>query len=179
MIDPLASRRWLFRLLFATLTLAVMLILLLPLNTAPSQVPGPDLVLCLAFAWVQRRPDYVPTALLALVFLLADLLLMRPPGLWAVLALLGAEFLRSRMQGSSELPFIAEWAFTAAIIAGVMLGYWVMLTVAMVPHATPVLATMQAAMTILAYPLVVFVSRTTFNVQRITPSEMDPSGGAR
>ena len=43
---------------------------------------GPDLLIAFAFAWSLRRPEYVPSLLLALLFLLADLLLQRPPGLW-------------------------------------------------------------------------------------------------
>jgi len=40
---------------------------ILPLSTEPGSVPGPDVVLCLTFAWVLRRPEYVPALLIAAV----------------------------------------------------------------------------------------------------------------
>ena len=61
--------------------------LLLPLQTTPRSLAGPDLLLAFAVAWCLRRPEFVPPLALALAFLLADLLLQRPPGLWALLAL--------------------------------------------------------------------------------------------
>ena len=57
-------------------------------------VIGPDLLIAFALAWSLRRPEYVPTLLLAILFLLGDLLLQRPPGLWALLALLACENLK-------------------------------------------------------------------------------------
>ena len=62
----------------------------------PGRLPGPDIILLIALSWIVMRPDYVPVLLLAVVFLLTDLLLMRPPGLWTALAVLAGEFLRNR-----------------------------------------------------------------------------------
>ncbi len=54
---------------------------MLPL--APGRVlwPGPDLSLCLAMVWVLRRPEQVPVLTIGLIFLIEDIMLLRPIGL--------------------------------------------------------------------------------------------------
>ena len=75
---------------------------------------GPDLMLAFTFAWVLRRPDYVPVLLIAAIFLLEDMLLMRPPGLWtADRADRDRDPARSREPRPREMPFMAEWAMVA------------------------------------------------------------------
>ncbi|MGB8621516.1 MAG: rod shape-determining protein MreD [Paracoccaceae bacterium] len=179
MITPQTSSLWLHRLLFVALAAVLLFLHLLPLDATPSRFPGPDLLLCLAFAWVQRRPDYLPPLLLAGVFLMTDILLMRPPGLFTALVVLGAEFLRSRHQGSVELPFPAEWLFTSVAVAGVNLGYVLVLGITAAPHAAWSMAAVQTVMTIIFYPLVVLLVRLSFNLRRLTPGEFDPSGARR
>jgi hypothetical protein len=53
-------------------------------------------MLALTFAWVLRRPEFVPPLLIAAMILLGDLMFHRPPGLWAALVLVTAETLRVR-----------------------------------------------------------------------------------
>ena len=56
--------------------------------------PAPDLMLALTLAWVVRRPDLLPAPLIAAYFFVEDILMMRPPGLWALIVLGATEFLR-------------------------------------------------------------------------------------
>ena len=88
MNEQVSSRLWTMRLAFAFLVLAILFFRLLPLQTDVGGLIWPDFVLGFALAWSVRRPEFVPAVLLAGVFLLSDLLLQRPPGLWAVLALI-------------------------------------------------------------------------------------------
>ena len=74
-----SSRTWPMRAAFVALSLALIFVHLLPLETVPRKWAPPDILLAFAFAWVLRRPDYVPALLVAGVFLMADLLLQRPP----------------------------------------------------------------------------------------------------
>jgi rod shape-determining protein MreD len=48
--------------------------------------------------------------------LLADLLFLRPPGLWAAIVVLGHEFLRNREQGLRDMPFFVEWGLVASLL---------------------------------------------------------------
>ena len=102
MIDPATSQRWLYRSLFVGICMVIVFFQILPLSTLPTSVPGPDLLLCLTFAWVHRRPEFVPPLVIALVFLTVDMLTQRPPGLRVALilvhALLRAERVAQAMQ---------------------------------------------------------------------------------
>ncbi len=88
-------RLWLMRAAFLLLVVAVLFFHLLPLETSPRRWAAPDLILGFACAWCLRRPEYVPAVSLAALFLLTDLLFQRPPGLWATLALIGCEYLKT------------------------------------------------------------------------------------
>ncbi len=172
MLDPATSRKWIFRLLFCAIAALLIFVHLLPSDALPRHFPGPDLLLCLAFAWVQRRPDFVPPLLLAGVFFMADLLFMRPPGLWTALTLIGAEFLRTRHQGSAEMPFGVELLFTAVVIVAMTVAYVLVLSATGAPHAALSMYMVQMLMTILFYPVVVLLSRHGFDLRRPTPAEL-------
>lgn len=174
MVDPATTQRWTHYALFVALSAVLLFILILPLSTTPQKIPGPDLLVCLAFGWVQRRPDTLPPVLLAAILLIADFLLMRPPGLWAILTLLGAEFLRSRHQGSGEMPFPAEWGFVAVVVIVMALADWVILGITVVPHHGLPSALIRAVMTIVAYPVIVLLIRQVFNIRRTGTGDLEP-----
>ena len=96
MIGSPVRRRLVGQSLYVGLVLMSLFLRLRPIDPGRVGWPGPDLILCLTLAWVQRRPDYLPAGLVAAVILAEDLFMLRPPGLWAALTVLGAEFLRSR-----------------------------------------------------------------------------------
>lgn len=179
MVDPVTSQRWLFRVLFVLLAALMLFVRLLPISGSTGGLPGPDLLFCLGFAWVQRRPDVLTPPLLAAVLLLADLLLGRPPGLWAALGLLGAEFLRSRHQGSGEMPFVLEMAFVAAVVVGTTLAYWALMGLLAVPHTGLGRGLIQAVFTLLAYPVVTGLSALAFRLHPLDPAEADAKGATR
>lgn len=110
-MDKAVSYLWLMRGTYVLLAFAVVFLHLLPLNTRPDRWPFPDVMIALTFAWVLRRPDYVPMLVVAMVMLISDLLLQRPPGLLGrvgcagdVLPSLGrAKHARHRVSGRVEL----------------------------------------------------------------------------
>ena len=108
MVDPASASRISHRLLFVAIAALILFLRLLPLTAEPVRWPGPDLILCLTFAWILRRTDYLPAYLIVIVFFVDDLLSMRPPGLWTLLALFATEFLRSREMLLRDLPFALE-----------------------------------------------------------------------
>jgi rod shape-determining protein MreD len=176
MAEPLAAGVWSHRTLYVALAGVLLFLRLLPLGSVAGTWPGPDLLLCLTLVWVLRRPDYVPALLIALVVLLEDLLLMRPPGLWAALVVLAAEFLRIRTGLTRELGFLVEWLLVAAVILAAVLGYRLVLAVVMLPQAGLGQTLVQATGTILCYPLVVGVSRVAFGVRKPATGETDAYG---
>lgn len=173
MIDPLILRAWILRALFVSLALAVFFFKFLPINLLPAGWPGPDLLALLAFAWVLRRPEYLPLLLVVGVFLASDLLFMRPPGLWTALMVMGVEFLRARRQISHEQTFLTEWAVVAIVYLVQTTAYYsiLALTFSGLPEMAPV--AIGTIGTLILYPLVVVLSHFGLGVRQMTPTEAD------
>lgn len=167
---------WGMRAAFVLVALVIMFFHLLPLDTLPRKWSPPDLLLATAMVWSIRRADFVPTLLIALVMFLADLLLQRPPGLWALLVLLGCEFLKSRLAGHRDTPFLGEWFAIAVVVIVITLLNRVILGILAVEQAHVALVMVQAIMTIAAYPIVVLVSQSLFRVNRLSPAEAEAMG---
>lgn len=176
MVDGFSAGVWLHRGLYVGLALALLFLRLLPLGSLAGSWPGPDLLFCLTLVWVLRRPDYVPAGLIAMVVLLEDLLLMRPPGLWAALVVLAAEFLRSRAALTRELTFALEWLLVAAVVLATVLAYRLVLGIVMLPQVGFGQAMVQAIGTILCYPLAVGASWLAFGVRKPATGEVDAYG---
>jgi rod shape-determining protein MreD len=138
---------------------------------------GPDLLVAFAFAWSMRRPEYVPTLLLAALFLLADLMLQRPPGLWAILALLACENLKGRSRTLRDATFGAEWVAVAIWLTGILILNRIVLLLLLVQPPELRLSLLELGITVLIYPGVVFVTRSVMGVRRAAPGELDALGG--
>jgi rod shape-determining protein MreD len=164
------------RLAFPVLALILMFFHLLPLDTLPSRWAPPDLLLALALAWSLRRPDFVPAVLIGATMLVADMMFQRPPGLFAMLVVLGCEFLKSRVMPHRETAFAAEWLAVAVVICGIVVLNRSILAVLAVAQAPLGLTLMQAVLTIAAYPLVVVLSQTLLGVRKLSPAEAEVLG---
>jgi rod shape-determining protein MreD len=164
------------RAVFLGVTLLVLLVNLLPLQTLTRGWTGPDLVFCFALVWCVRAPNYVPLFLLALVFLLADFLLSRPPGLMAALMLLACNDLQARMARNRDSGLLAEWVRASVLIFAVMLAYRVVLGLLLVPVPSMTLLLLQALVTALSYPIIVGVSALLFGVRHKGSGEFDRTG---
>ncbi len=204
--NPLGRRRWIGQLIFAGLSLFIIFTHLIPLETAPPSFGGvslqpvqqrgsslaaggevenffdparwiaPDLLILLACVWVVRRPSFAPVWMIAVIFLLADMLFQRPPGLWTALTLFLTEVLRRRSRSMRTLPFMLEWGTVTVGITTISVVYWFTLSMVMVPQAQVGLALLQLCLTLIAYPAVVFVSYALFGVSRAAPGEVDALG---
>lgn len=169
-------RIWLGRGLYALLCAAILFLQLLPMETMPRRWGSPDFVLLITLAWAARRPDHVPAVLIAAVFLLSDMLLHRPPGLWTALVLILTEVLRARARSLRVVPFPLEWAGVTAGIVAITLAYRLVLSLTGVPQAPFGLTVTQMMLTIMAYPLVALLSHLLFGVSRPAQGEVDSFG---
>jgi len=165
-----------YRLLFVGLAVCLLFLRLLPVDSGTEGWPGPDLLLCLICAWTMRRPDFLPVGLVAAVVVMEDLILMRPPGLWAALVVMAAEFIRSRVALTRELTFAVEWLLVAGIMVSLFLSYRVIFALAFVPQAGFGYAMVQVIWSILCYPLVVVVSRLALDLRKPAMGEVDAYG---
>jgi len=176
MSDPNPARPWTMRLAFAGLILLILFFHLLPLQTAAGGLIWPDLILAFALTWSVRRPDYVPLPLLAVMFLLADLLLQRPPGLWAALALVACNQLQIRSLSLRDAGLAAELWMAAAWIVAVGVAYRLILGLTLIEGPALGPALIQIIVTVLAYPLVVAMTHAVMGVRKATPGDLDSTG---
>jgi rod shape-determining protein MreD len=176
MIDPITSRRLLFRSLFVLMCGLIMFGKLLPLSTLPSNFPSADLLFVFTAVWIMRRPNFAPVWLIVPLHLLADFLFLRPPGLWTAISLLGFEFLRNKRMGPSEIPIIGEIPMAAGTFAVMFVVYSVVLTVFGVQTAGVWPGVLHILMTIVAYPFAILVSHFIFRVRRLRPGDLEDDG---
>jgi len=192
MIDGATREVWAHRILFVVLALIFLFFRLLPLGEviAPcgpddsgcrllawfSHMPGPDLLLCIIFAWTMRRPDYLPVLLIAAVVLLEDLIVLRPPGLWTGLVVLVSEIIRSRVALTRELNFGVEWLLVSAMMVVLLIVYRLAFGLVLLPQPPFGFAMVQVIWSILCYPLVVFLSRVVLDLYKPGMGEVDAYG---
>ena len=196
MVDPITWRRFQYRTLFVVVSALVIFGQLLPLNTEPAVVqlidpvngqiieegssylslPGPDWLFCLTAAFLMRRPRWAPVALIVFVHLMADVLYLRPLGLWPAISLVAYEFLRRQTNASNEVSLLLEVAlvvgsFTAAVFANALVQ--LVLAVPQPGFGTTLLHILTTA---IAYPFVIAVTHFILRVKRASVRELDSDG---
>lgn len=176
MISLWRAAHWGYRALFLALALVLLFLRLLPLGNTAGALPGPDLMLCLILAWVMRRPDYLPLGLIVLVVLAEDMILARPPGLWTALVVLASEFLRSRAALTCELNFVVEWLLVTGLMMGMLLAYRLVFAVALLPQPPFGFSVVQILWSVVAYPVVVGLSRLVLDLRKPATGETDDYG---
>lgn len=193
MIDGASREVWLHRVVFVTVAVLLLFYRLLPLGTHGEtpcgaaatfcnlttwlgSLPGPDLLVCIVFAWTMRRPDYLPVLLIAAVVLVEDLVLLRPPGLWTALVVMASEFVRGRVALTRELSFGIEWLLVSALMVAMLLIYRMFFGLVLLPQPPFGFALMQVIWSILCYPIVVFLSRIVLDVYKPAMGEVDNYG---
>ena len=176
MISLWRAAHWGYRALFLGLALLLLFLRLLPLGADAGRFPGPDLILCMIMAWVMRRPAYLPVWLIAAVVLAEDLILMRPPGLWTALVVMGSEFIRSRAALTRELNFVVEWLLVTGLMVAMLLAYRLVFALALLPQLPFGFAVVQVLWSALAYPLVVGASRLVLDLRKPATGETDDYG---
>lgn len=176
MVDPVTMRRFLFRLQFLGVCGLLLFYKMLPLSTEPGRIPGPDLLFVFTAAVVMRRPNFAPVLLIVLVHLVADLLFMRPPGLWAAVTLLAYEFLRARRLRDSEVPVPAEIMMVVGVFAASVVAYTLVLAIFAVPQPGIATLAIHILTTAVCYPFAIAVVHYILRVRRLKPGELDDDG---
>ncbi|MDB6182043.1 rod shape-determining protein MreD [Paracoccus fistulariae] len=144
-----------------------------------SRWPGPDIAMCLTFVWVLRRPDQVPALLVVLIFLIEDVLLYRPPGLWPLFMLLGTEAARSREVRWRDQPFVLEWLRVSILMGAMILGYRIVQFTFLLPVPSLGQVLLQYIATVMVYPVVALAARLLIGLRRISPVEAEMMRYAR
>jgi len=136
------------------LGLAAIYLALMPYSLGAERLPAPDLVFCLALAWVVRRPAEAPLWAILALGLAADALLSRPLGLGALGLLLAAEAMRGNAASLGAGSIAVEWLSAALLFLAAALGAQVALQLTFAEAPGLGLLTRHVAATALAYPFV-------------------------
>lgn len=179
MIDPARSRRLVGQAAYVGIGLTILVVALLPLSPGRVGWPGPDLLVALTLAWVLRRPEQVPVAVIAALALTADVLLMRPIGLGAAIMVAGSEAARLREHRWRAQGFLVEWLRVGVLMGAMVLADRVLRTILAVPQTLAPMPPLgqdllRLIATVAAYPLVVWVARTLAGLRRAAPGETEP-----
>ncbi|OIP82036.1 MAG: hypothetical protein AUK37_09785 [Rhodobacterales bacterium CG2_30_65_12] len=171
MIDPATLHRFGFAMLLLVLGAFSIFFRMLPVGPMTGGWPPPDLIVLLGFAWVLRRPDFVPVLLFGVLMLVSEFMFFRPPGPGAALAVIGLEALRGRAGLLGEQTFPVEWATVAAVLVLMFVAERTLLAVFFVERAPFGLSLIGLVVNIAVYPLVAAVSVWAFRVRRLAPGE--------
>ena len=164
---------WGFRIGYVLLAMGYICYQLLPLGPAEGLLVAPDLLLALTIAWVLRQPSVVPIGLIALVFLMADFLLQRPPGLLTAITLLVTEFLKFRRIPITEFNFLIEWSWVAGAVLAITVAERMALWVLLAPQTSLGLALVHALTTVAVYPIIVLISHYLLGLHRLGPADAE------
>jgi rod shape-determining protein MreD len=171
--DQASRQLWIHRGLYILLAMMIVSYKLMPLGFSSALFPAPDLLLALTFAWLVRQPDVVPVAFIVSVFLLADFLFLRPPGLWTVLVLLGTETIRRRRAQMTEMPFLLECATFAVMVFALLVINRIVHWGLLLDQSTLGLTLTHGIVTVLCYPIIVALSKFAFGLHRLRPTESE------
>ena len=178
MIEAARRRRLSGQIMFVLLGLAILFVRLLPLTPGAVAWPGPDVLLCLTLAWVLRRPEQVPVLVIAALFMVENMLLQRPLGLWAAIVVLGTEAARPHEGRWREQAFLFEWLRVAVLILGMLMADRLAQAACFIPDdmaPRPPLGQvlLQFIATVSAYPLVVWAARVLVGLRHAAPGETE------
>ncbi len=176
MAEVAGPKVWINRAVFLAVAFVLVVVQLVPLDMRPAIWAAPDLLLLVTLVWVARRPNYLPVPVIAAIFLMADLLFGRPPGLWAALVVILTEALRKRERGIRNMPLALEWGTIAFGIAAITVANRLILAIVMTPQPPLGLTLIQMISTILVYPLVALVAHFVFGISRPAPGQVDGMG---
>lgn len=114
-MNPSGLRHWLDMALFVLVGFVAIGLAIIPMGLAANSVASPDIMFAVFVAWVIRQPSTAPVILIVFLAVLADALMMRPIGLWAMMLLIGTEALRLTERPFREIPFLLEWLYVGVL----------------------------------------------------------------
>ena len=149
---------WGQRIFYLLISLLLIVWLIAPQNSLSQGLPTPEFLLCLTLAIIFRRPDVLPTILIAIVFLFCDFLFNRPIGLWTVIVIIISEFAKTQYWRYKDSNFITTWFFISFLISSGIFSYMIILNVLLVPQSNFWQYIIWALITMLTYPVIFCLS---------------------
>lgn len=166
-----------YPILFVLIVFVLIFIKVLPLNTVPKEWTAPDLLLCVTLVWCLRNPIRAPIILLAALFLLQDIILQRPIGLFSAVATLMCEWAKCQALRAEEFPFVIEWVTAAIAMIAIFILVQSIASLSMITKPSMWVFGKELIFTILAYPLVTLLCRYGLGLRTHQVTEFEASLG--
>ena len=141
------------QILYFCIGLLIIFFQILPLQTTPQNWSGPNVLLVFFAAIVTKRPEFTSSFLIALIFLIEDFFLMRPPGLMPALIVISFFILKRKIQNQEENSLIFIWVNVATYLTLVLLSYYMISVLLFLPSAGFSLTLMEIIVSLALYPI--------------------------
>ena len=113
----------------------------------------PDLLTCLVFAILINKPKLFPSYIILLIYILADIILMKPIGLYCALMFVAAELIRKYNNIIRKETFLIHWFIFFSSLIVVQILYLSSHKLFFMPSPQLILLTKQFVLTVFFYPL--------------------------
>ena len=141
------------QILYFCIGLLIIFFQILPLQTTPQSWSGPNVLLVFFAAIVIKKPEFTSSLLIAVVFLIEDFFLMRPPGLMSSLTVLGLYILKTKFQNQEETSLVFVWGNVAICLTLILLICYFVSKLLFIPSADLRLTIMEITVTLAIYPI--------------------------
>ena len=146
-------KNFIHQILYFCIGLLIIFFQILPLQTTPQSWSGPNILLVFFAALVIKRPEFTSSLLIAVVFLIEDFFLMRPPGLMSSLTVLGLYILKTKFQNQEETSLVFVWGNVAICLTLILLICYFVSKLLFIPSAGLRLTIMEITLTLAIYPI--------------------------
>jgi len=141
------------QILYFCVGLLIIFFQILPLQTTPQSWSGPNILLVFFAALVIKKPEFTSSFLIAIIFLIEDFFLMRPPGLMSSLTVLGLFILKRRFENQEESSVVVIWSNVAICLTSVLLFCYFISVLLFIPSTGFRLILMEITATLAIYPI--------------------------
>lgn len=149
---------------------------LIPFDLTAGRVPGPNLLFCVTFVLVIRRPEVVPVWSIFAVYFLQELFSSSAFGLWTLLVVLATELVRTNLQAFREYNFMLQCLWFGSVLLGMLAVQKAVLTLSVVTGPTVNDQMIIFALTLLCYPVTALIMEFIFGIDTPAPGELDARG---
>ena len=156
-MNEIPNRLLMLRCTFLVIAFFLIMLPTLPIRIDFNHIFIPDLLLIMTFSWVMQRPDIIGPITITVVFLFADFILQRPPGLWTVIVLFAATFLGMRSARFKEVFFIYEWATVSVIVFFCYLAQYIVMRFTFLAIYDLKIMTITGLITVFSYPVLTWL----------------------
>ena len=146
-------KSFIHQILYFCIGLLIIFFQILPLQTTPQSWSGPNVLLVFFAALVIKRPEFTSSLLIAVVFLIEDFFLMRPPGLMSSLTVLGLYILKRKFQNQEDTSLVFVWGNVAICLTLILLICYFVSKLLFIPSADLRLTIMEITVTLAIFPI--------------------------